>query len=259
MLARRGSSPTRCGTTPSSGRASTRSSRSSSAASPCSTARGASAPSASAAFPARSTSSWRSRLSNDLRVGEDVGLVAASRRELRDDRALVAGAEGVQRVGRDRELVAGAKSDLAVPFDPEEDTAGAAAERLLLSGLAGDRRMAVLRAQLAGEEHELLRADAFGVHVDDELEAGLLEPPEPEVGDLDLLPLRRRQDDARLGEHLRGPFARFLVGHNATGVLVVAEVCSASSDRACAIASSRPRSGSPLPRIASLRFSSSSR
>ncbi len=36
-----------------------------------------------------------------------------------------------------------------------------------------------------GEEDELLRADALGVHVDDDLQADLLEPAEAEVGDLD--------------------------------------------------------------------------
>ena len=47
-----------------------------------------SARSASAASRARSTSSWRCALSNDQRIAEDVVLVAASRRELRHDRAV---------------------------------------------------------------------------------------------------------------------------------------------------------------------------
>ena len=48
----------------------------------------------------------------DLGVGEDVELVAALRRELGDDRALGPGLEPVQRVGRDRVLVAGLEDDL---------------------------------------------------------------------------------------------------------------------------------------------------
>ena len=47
--------------------------------------------------------------------------------------------------------------------------------------------------------------------------------------------------------------------HKETDTPFVAESCSASSTRACATASPRPRSSSPSPRIASLRFSSSSR
>src|SRR5439155_2534763 len=117
--------------------------------------------------------SARSELSNDLWIGEDVELVAAARRELRHDRALGSRAEPVQRVGRDRELVAGTELDLALAVHPEEDGAGAAAERLLLAGVVADRRVAVLGAQLVREEHELLPADPLGVDVDDELQADL--------------------------------------------------------------------------------------
>ena len=67
----------------------------------------------------------------------------------------------------------GPEVDLAVALDPEHDAAGAAAERLLLAGLAVDRRMPVLRARLAREEDELLRAHALRVHVDDDLQADL--------------------------------------------------------------------------------------
>src|SRR4051812_42131048 len=148
-------------------RASTPSSRSSSAASPSSRATSGSAPWASAAFPGRSTRSSRSALSNDLRIGEDVRLVAAPRRELGDDRAVAARAEPVQRVGRDRELVAGPQRHLAVAVDPERDLAGSAAERLLLARVVAGRRVAVLRAELVREEHELLRAVAVVVLVDD--------------------------------------------------------------------------------------------
>ena len=45
-----------------------------------------------------------------VRVGEDVEVVAARRGELGDDRAVGAGSEGVQRVGRDRELLARARA-----------------------------------------------------------------------------------------------------------------------------------------------------
>src|SRR4029079_8204035 len=43
-------------------------------------------------------------------------------------------------------------------------------------------------------------AVAVGVDIDDELQAGLGEPREAEVGDLDGLTLLGRQDDAHLGE-----------------------------------------------------------
>ena len=63
----------------------------------------------------------------------------------------------------------------------------------------------MLGAHLAGEHDELLRADAVGVHVDDDLEAVPLEVAEAEVGDLDRLALGRRQDDpcARRASPLR--------------------------------------------------------
>ena len=102
----------------------------------------------------------------------------------------------MQRVGLDRELLAGPKHDLVVALDVEVHAAAPAAERLLLARLAVDRRVAVLGAELAREEHELLRADAVGVDVDDDLQADLLEPAEAEVGDLDRGPLGGRQDDA---------------------------------------------------------------
>jgi hypothetical protein len=138
----------------------------------------------------------------------------------------------VQGVRRNRELVARAQLDLTVAVDPEHDTAAAAAERLLLARVVAHRRMAVLGAHLSREEDELLRAHALGVHVDDELKADLDESAEPEVRDLDLLLLCRRQDDARVREHRRraGPGLGFR--HSATGALVAADVCSASSARA---------------------------
>src|SRR5438445_7349637 len=152
MRGRRESWPRRCGTTPSSARASIRSSRFSSEASPSSKTRSAWGPSGSAGFPARSTSSLRYTLSNDPRVRKDVELVAALRRELRDDRAFVAGTKPVQRVGRDRALVTRPQHELPVPVDVQLAAAPAAAKRLLLAGPAVAGRVTVLRANLPGEE-----------------------------------------------------------------------------------------------------------
>ncbi len=90
----------------------------------------------------------------------------------------------------------------------EVDHPGAAAERLLLAGRAVERRMPMLGAGLAGEEHELLRAVAVGVHVHDDLEPQLLEPGEPEVGDLDRVALLRGQHGARGIEDLGGSLPR---------------------------------------------------
>ena len=86
----------------------------------------------------------------------------------------------------------------------------AAAEGLLLAGLAVDRRMAVLGADLPGEEDELLRADPVGVDVDDDLQADLLEPAEAEVGDLDRGPLGGSQDDPGALEVRRRALARLV-------------------------------------------------
>ena len=68
----------------------------------------------------------------DPRIGEDVELVTALGRELRDDRALVAGLEPVQRVGRDRVLLAGLEHDL-VP-DGEDAVGGDARGRAAAAG-----------------------------------------------------------------------------------------------------------------------------
>src|SRR5437667_7203172 len=119
--------------------------------------------------------------------------------------------------------------------------------------------MPVLRAGLARQEHELLRADTLGVDVDDELQPDLVEPAEAEVGDLDLLALGVCENDPRLGEHRRRRLARLRFGQSRTASPVSAERCSASSARACPTASSRPSSSSALPSIASLTFSSSRR
>ena len=72
-----------------------------------------------------------------------------------------------------------------IAFDVEIDETAAAAERLFLPGRPFEWRMTMLGARLAGREHELLRAVAVGVHVDEELEADLVQAPEPEVRDFD--------------------------------------------------------------------------
>ena len=66
----------------------------------------------------------------------------------------------------------------------------------------------MLRARLAREHDELLRADPLGVHVDDDLQAPALELAEAEVGHLDRLLLGRRQHDPGLGQHRRRPVPR---------------------------------------------------
>src|SRR5919106_3833077 len=153
----------------------------------------------------------------DVRVREDVELVPAARGELGDDRAFRACLEPVQGVGRDGVLLSRAQDDLApdrvgvagrpagrlgcgLAVDVQVDEPPAAAEGLLLAGRSVERRMAMLGARLSGEEDELLRADPLGVHVGHEHEPRLLEVGEPEVGDLDRLPLLRVEHDAGLLE-----------------------------------------------------------
>ncbi len=81
----------------------------------------------------------------------------------------------------------------------------------------------MLRARLPWEEHELLRADTVGVHVDDDLEPEVLETPEAEVGDLDRVAFGRCEHDARLREHRGRPGARLRVGHSVMRSPLVAE------------------------------------
>src|SRR5437667_444678 len=83
-------------------------------------------------------------------------LVAAARRELGDDRAVGTRLEPVQRVGGNRQLLAGKEADRRASLHVQLDLAGAAAERLLLAGVIADWWMAVLGADLPREEHELL-------------------------------------------------------------------------------------------------------
>ncbi len=128
-----------------------------------------------------------------------------------------------------------------------------------LPGSVPDRGMAVLGAHLVREEDKLFRAHALRVHVDDDLQSRLLQTAEAEVGHLDRLALGGGEDDPRVGEHRRRTLACLSIRHSETGAPLVADSCRASSVRACPSASSRPSSNSPSPRIASLRFSSSSR
>ena len=74
--------------------------------------------------------------------------------------------------------------------------------------------MPVLGATLVWEQHELLRAHAIGVHVDDDLQSDFVEPAQTEVRDLDVLALMRGQHDAGLDEHGRRPLARLGLGHS---------------------------------------------
>ena len=78
----------------------------------------------------------------------------------------------MESVRGDRVLLARPEDEL-LAADPEPDKSAAAAERLLLSGRAVERRVAVLRACLARIEDELLRAVAVGVHVDEHQQAEL--------------------------------------------------------------------------------------
>src|SRR6476469_9989727 len=80
-------------------------------------------------------------LTDDLRIREHVELVAAPRPELGDDCALVAGPERVQRVRRDRVLLARRERDVASALDLQVNRAAANAERLFLARLAADRRV----------------------------------------------------------------------------------------------------------------------
>ena len=77
--------------------------------------------------------------------------------------------------------------------------------------------MPVLRTDLAREHRDLLRGDPLRVHVDDDLQAGLLQLRQAEVGNLDRGALGIRQHDSRLGEYLRRSLARlgeFLSGQH---------------------------------------------
>jgi hypothetical protein len=81
----------------------------------------------------------------------------------------------VQRVGRDRELLARPEHDLS-PVDVEPDEPAAAAERLLLARAAVEGWVPVLGAALLRVEDELLRAIAVGVDVDEHHQAFLSQP-----------------------------------------------------------------------------------
>ena len=94
------------------------------------------------------------------------------------------------------ELLARAQHELAA-VDPQRHEPAPAAEGLLLAGRAVEGRVAVLGARLAGVEHELLRAVAVGVDVDEQLQPRLAEAREAEVGDLDRARSASVSDDPR--------------------------------------------------------------
>src|SRR5262249_18340857 len=143
------------------------------------------------------------RRAHDARVGEDVEVVPARRRELRHDSAVVTRLEPMHRVRWDRVLLAGEQRD-PLPLDPQVDAADPAANRLLLAGRALERRVPVLRAGLLREQHELLRAVAIGVDVDEQHQPGGSQLAEAEVRDLDALELVGAEGDARRRELLGG-------------------------------------------------------
>ncbi len=78
--------------------------------------------------------------------------------------------------------------------------------------------MAVLRADLAGEEDELLGAVAVVVLVDDELETDVPDIAQAHVGDLHRLELGRGDRDPGLAQERRGrrPDPRVLPGPHST-------------------------------------------
>src|SRR5437899_2439076 len=142
-------------------------------------------------------------LAADRGIREHVELVAARGREFRHDRAVRARLEPVQRPRRDRELLAGAQHELRPSLDVKVHGPAAAAEGLLLAGPTAERRMQVLRARLARVQHELLRAVAVRVRVDEQLESDVAQPREAEVRHLDRRTLLvRDRDPGRL--ELRG-------------------------------------------------------
>jgi len=88
----------------------------------------------------------------------------------------------------------------------EIDLSEAAAEGLLLADVpVVDRGVLVLRAGLAGEEDHFLGAVAVVVLVDCDLEADVPEVTESEVGHLDVVLFKGREDDPRLPEELERP------------------------------------------------------
>src|SRR5207253_5827680 len=113
--------------------------------------------------PRRLYCTWQDWLSlaHDPGVREDVEGVAARRRKLGDDRAIVARFERVQRVRRDRVLLARAELDVASAVDVQVDGTAADPEGLLLTRLAFHRRVPVLGAALVREQDELLCAHAI--------------------------------------------------------------------------------------------------
>jgi len=108
------------------------------------------------------------------------------------------------RAGRMRPGIRGRLAAL----DVQEDDALPNAEGFLLARSPIERRVAVLGAGLVREQHQLLRADALRVDVDDDLGAEMFEVAQAEVDHLDLRPFRRRDHQPGCGEHLGGAITR---------------------------------------------------
>src|ERR1051326_5034862 len=134
-------------------------------------------------------------------IGENVELVAAARGELGDNRAIVASLETVQRVWRDRGLLAGMQRDF-VPdgvgmlaprrrlrgwiigrytLDVQGDEALAGTEGFLFTRRIFDGGGTMFGAGLAGEQYQLLRTNTLSINVDDQLQTGCFQVAKPKV------------------------------------------------------------------------------
>ena len=100
--------------------------------------------------------------------------------------------------------------------------------------------MAMLGTRLARTEHELLPAVAIGVHVHEELKPALLEAGEPEVRDLDRVPLRVGEHDAGVREPLRRVLPRLaeLVFRDHGATIATARRPPATRSAVCRLGSS---------------------
>ena len=81
----------------------------------------------------------------------------------------------MERVRRDRVLLARPQQNVACAVDVKAHGTAADAERLLLARLALDRWVSMLGAPLVREQDELLCTHAIGIHVDDDLQSDFLE------------------------------------------------------------------------------------
>jgi hypothetical protein len=87
------------------------------------------------------------------------------------------------------------------PGDVQVNLAPAAPEGFLLARVVAELRVDVLGADLPWEEHQFLRADTIGVHVDDDFRPDFLEASDAVVADLDPLLLLLREGNARPRQH----------------------------------------------------------